>query len=66
VGVYKGIKWCGLRELSGPHPLSTVGFGGAGESGALEMRNWLKVGLDLEFLCHSDPRWLGKCKAEVP
>lgn len=56
MGVYKGIKWCGLRELSGPHPLSTMGFRGARGVRVLEMRSGLEVALDLEFLCHSDPR----------
>lgn len=38
MGVYKGIKWCGLREHSGPLPLPLWALGVQQEPGGLERR----------------------------
>ena len=49
MGVYKGIKWCGLREHSGPLPLPLWALGVQGEPGGLEKKSGLGPVLDLGF-----------------
>lgn len=51
------------RALWAPPPFHYGLLGVQGESGVFEMRNGLEVALDLEFPCHSDPRWLGKMQS---
>lgn len=45
MGVYKGIKWCGLREHSGLLPLPLWALGVQGEPGGLERSSGFDVSL---------------------